>query len=278
VKESANVNMTADLSEALSFLADVGTRCLLVFGAWSLGGILLFTFLGAVIGLLCARPLLRWSFGQIRPMEWIAVALVASCGAVGGLWAGMWAGAAHCVDYAVQDRFVLEDLAVQGLFSAVAGGIPSDDPAENAAKLRSALDEAGGSIVELLNEIQLEIEIEGSDVDLPEFLSPEIVPDLITKLEEHELFEPELLAEIAANGGFFQSIFEQQGEHSDYAERIVDITRPVRRDMTTAVVVMAATNALVSAPIAIMTPMLLLGVLAGIGRLLRRPKPPQAVV
>jgi hypothetical protein len=264
------MELTTSLPAALSALADLGIHCALLFGAWTLAGTVAALVLGVGLGLLCARPLLRWGIGEVPLVVGIAVVMLAVCGGVGGLWAGMWAGTATCVDLAVDEQYLIEDLAVHGLIAAAQRGVPSEDPEENAARIREAVDEAGGSLQELLADIRIEIDDEALE-NLPEFLSPDIVPQLIEGLEKHKLFEPEGLAGIVAAGGFRQALADESGEYYDYANLVVETTEPLRRDVSLAIVTVAVVNAIIAVPFALCVPMLLIAAVAVIGRLIRKP-------
>ncbi|MCP4902756.1 MAG: hypothetical protein GY906_37825 [bacterium] len=265
------MDLTANLPAALSALADLGLNCALRFGVWTVGTSIVALVLGAGFGMLVARPLLRWGLGEARVVSTVAIIMLAACGAVGGLWAGMWAGTAACVDLAVEEHYLLEDFVVNGLIAVAWQGAPSDDPVENAERLREAMDDAGGSLQDLLEDVVIELESEGLG-KLPRFLSPSIVPQLIEKLEEHRLFEPEAMAEIVALGGFQQALSDETGEHYEYATHVVEMTEPLRRDVSTAVFAAAVTNAVVALPFVLSVPMLLIATVAIIGRLIRQPK------
>lgn len=263
------MELTANLPAALASLADLGVHCALLFGAWTIGGIIVALVLGAGFGFLVARPLLRWGIGESGVLVGVAVVLLAVCGAVGGLWGGMWAGTAACVEVAVDEHYLLEDVALHGLLAAAWQGTPSDDSDLNAERLREALEEAGGSLQYLLENVEFDLEIDGVK-QLPDFVSPDIVPQLVAKLEDHRLFEPEALAEIAAYGGFHQAISDRSGDHYEYAEMILETTEPLRRDVSTAMIAAAAVNAVVAIPFSLCVPMFLIATVAVIGRLIRR--------
>ena len=130
----------------------------------------------------------------------------------------------------------------------------------------------------MLEDVQFELELEVKPLaNLPEFLSPGVVPRLVEELEKHRLFEPEAMAAIMADGGFRQALSDEAGEHYDYARLVVETTEGLRADVSAAVIAAAVTNAVVALPFVLSVPMLLIATIAVAGRLIRRVDSPKPV-
>jgi len=192
-------------------------------------------------------------------------------GAVGGLWAGGWCGGTVCASTAIGERYVLEDLALKGLMTVATEGRPTGDPARDGRALRELVEEAGGSLRGVLEDVEDEVRVDTQDVQLPEFLSPEAVSQLIDDIDTNELFEPEAMATIASRTGFAGAVSGSDAQLAAYAERLLELSEPVRREVLHGLYVAAISNAIATPLVALGGPFFLLFLIAGVSRLVRSP-------
>jgi hypothetical protein len=277
----------AELNSLADLLNSLGGECVVLTIGGCLAGLLLGTTTGFVLSHFGARPMMRWGFGEAQIAGCLATGVLVVGGAVGGLWAGGWGGGTVCARRAISKSYVLEDLGLKALMAVATAGRPTGDPARDGRALRELVDEAGGSLRKVLEEVEQEVRAEAPEVELPAFLSPEAVSRLIDDIEEYELFEPESLATIASRTGFAGAVAGSDAQLAAYAKRLLDVSEPVRRDVLLGLYAAAISNAVATPLVTLGGPFILLFLIAGASRLVstegrQRPqpesgRPPQAL-
>jgi hypothetical protein len=257
--------------------ADLGVECAILTGGGCLAGLLLYAVAGGLVGVFAARPMLRWGLGDQRGAGCVAIFPLGLAGALVGLWAGGWGGGTLCAKRAIDERYVIEDFALAGLIEVATEGRPTGDPSRDASSLRSLVDRAGGSLRTLAEEAAREGCLEQPEARLPSFLDPEKIAQLVGELKEHELFDPEALATIAARGGFAAVVAGADRGLRVYAERVLETSEPIRREVLFGAYMALITNAIVVPLLVFGGLFCLFAVLAGASRLVRRSSggPPQ---
>lgn len=266
--------MPLELPLAVASMADLGARCAVLMVVWTFVGAAVTAAAGAALGVLVGRPLLAWGVGASRVGGCLATALLILGGGLGGLWAGAFAGGDRCAHTAVEDRLLLEDLGLRAALAA-AGGHVHDDLSDNAEALSRLLDDAGGELERLFEEIAIEVRTEIDDPELEALLGPETLAQLAAEIRSTGLAEPERLARTAAIGGFSLALTDPDPAQAAWARQLVETTRPVRSEILLAIDALAAANVLGGLLAGLGTPLLLLALAALAGRLVRgRPVTP----
>lgn len=234
--------------------------------------LLLGTVLGAAAGLAgaaalsvgAARPALRWGFGGKPALSCLAAVLLAAGGVVGVGTAGLWLGGGHCLNRAVADRYLLEDLALGAVLTAArsAPGAPDDD----AAALSRWVERLGGSLRAAAADLDREELPEGLAA-LRAVLSPERLARLAEIVESNHLLDPPHLAEVAATGGFAAAARRGPEGTAAFARRMVAATAEVRDQVGAGVAAVVVPNAVGSALLGLGVPLVLVILVAGAGRL-----------
>jgi hypothetical protein len=269
--------MMTELSSLFELMSGLGGQCVLLAIGGCVVGVLVGVITGFGLGWFAARPILRWGLGDARLAGCLGTVSLVLGGAVGGLWAGAWGGGALCVRQAVVERFMLEDLAIKGLVEVATDGRSTGDPVHDGRALRALYDEAGGSLQQLLREVEQEMRLESPDAELPEFLKPETVAGLLGAIERNDLFDPEALAAINAHGGFAAALAGRDAPLAAYARSLLDLSEPVRRELVFAVAAAAISNAAITPLLTLGGPFVVLVLVAAVSRLLRQPnRPPRA--
>jgi hypothetical protein len=260
-----------DMDEYLA----LGAACVGLTAVGALAGLVFGAALGFAAGWLGARPMLRWGMGQADLAGCLAIGVLVSLGGLGGLWSGIGGGAAWCAHEAINERLLLEDLAITAVVQVATEGRPSADVEENERAIEALLATAGGSLEDLLGTIEAEILAEEPTADVPEFLTPDIVPKLMKVLEDHALFDPGAMATIYAADGL-NAARAGDPEVAAYADRLVEAFEPVRREAWLGILTAVVSNAVITMLVVIPVPLILVGCIAAIARLIRRPNAPPA--
>lgn len=259
------------LNSLADLLSSLGGVCAVLIIGGCLAGLLLGIGAGFVLGHFGARPMMRWGFGEAQIAGCLATGVLVLGGAVGGLWAGGWGGGSLCARHAISKDYVLENLGLKALMAVATEGRPTGDPARDGRALRELVDDAGGSLREVLEEVAQEVRAEAPEVELPAFLSPEAVSRLIDDIEKYELFDPEALAKIASHTGFAGAVGGSDAQLAGYAERLLELSEPVRRDVLLGLYAVAISNAVATPLVTLGGPLTLLFLIAGAARLVRAP-------
>ena len=257
------------LNSLADLLSSLGGMCAVLTISCFLAGLLLGIATGFVLGHFGARPMMRWGFGEAQIAGWLATGVLVLGGAVGGLWAGGWGGGTLCARQAISKSYVLEDLGLKALMAVATQGRPTGDPARDGRALRELVDETGGSLREVLEEVEQEVRAEAPEVELPAFLSPDAVSRFIEDIEKYELFEPEALATIASRTGFAGAVGGSDAQLAAYAERVLELSEPIRRDVLVGLYAAAISNAVATPLVTLGGPFILLFLIAGASRLVR---------
>jgi hypothetical protein len=258
-----------ELNSLGDLLSSLGGICAALTIGGFLAGLMLGIATGFMLGHFGARPMMRWGFGEAQIAGCLATGVLVLGGAGGGLWAGGWGGGSLCARHAISKNYVLEDLGLKALMAVATEGRPTGDPARDGRALRELVDEAGGSLREVLEEVEQEVRAEAPEVELPAFLSPEAVSRLIDDIEKYELFEPEAMATIASRTGFAGAVAGSDAQLAAYAERLLDLSEPVRRDVLLGLYAAAISNAVATPLVTLGGPFILLFLIAGASRLVR---------
>ena len=259
---------TDDLA-IFGLLVEMGGQCvLLVLGGCAIG-LLAGGAIGAMAGFFGARPLLRWGLGNDPTIGCIAVAVLVFGGLVGGIWAGAWGGASLCAEHAISEKYVVEDLVLVSVVLAATEGEPGDDPAYVARRINEAVQEAGGSLRLLLEEVNAEVRMEAPDAVLPEFLSPEMATALLEELDRNALFRPKLIARIAIEDGLVAAAGGADEELARYARELMSVGEPIRREILFAIHAAVISNAVITFGVALLAPLAVMLLIAGVSRLIR---------
>jgi hypothetical protein len=265
----------------LGLLTDLGGHCLVLVLSAGIAGVVLGLAICASIGWFAARPMMRWGLGDDPALGCLATAVMVIAGLIGGLWAGAWTGVGACARHAIGERYVVEDVVITALVVAGTEGKPTGDPVVDGQRMRDAVQQAGGSLQMLLEKVNDEVLEEDPEAEIPDFLAPEMVFELLDAVESNALFRPEEMVEISSGGGLVVALDGADPELARYAEQIVSIGEPVRDEILFAIYAAVVSNAAVTAIVAVVGPFVVLLLIAGIGRLIRmsgrRTPPPPAV-
>jgi hypothetical protein len=247
----------------------LGAACVGLALAGALIGLVFGAATGFAVGWLGARPLLRWGLGKADLAGCLAIGVLVAFGGLGGLWAGLGGGAAWCAHEAVNQRFLLEDLAISAVVQVATEGRSRGTVEDDAEAIEALVETAGGSLEAILADIEAQILAEEPSAEVPEFLTPDVVPKLLQALDDHELFAPRAMAEVRAVGGVAAA---RGGDPrvAAYAERLVDAFAPVRREVWLGMLTAAVSNAVVTMLVTVPAPMVLIAIIALVARLIRR--------
>ncbi len=259
------------LLQLLSSLADGGF-------ARALAGVVAFTvlsgFAGAVIGLVLgtvvATPSLRWGLGRAGIWGCLATALVVVGGVLGCSWAGVWIGGGRAVGTLVEDRLLIEELALRALVTSASPGAAHAGPDQIADDLSVAFETGDGVIREILADIDAELRSADPDGDLEELVPRQALENALETVRDEGLADPDLLARVWLSGGLVAARDSRDPELAGYVRRLLEATAPMRREAVRLVDAAVWSSAIPAALAGVLAPLFLVVLIAMLGRWWRR--------
>ena len=269
--------MSDDLPALLHLIASVSDDGF----ARALVGVVAFTLLsgtaGAVIGLVLgtavATPALRWGLGRAGVWGCLASALLVVGGVLGGSWAGVWIGGGRAVGTLVENRLLIEELALRALVTSASSGDANAGPDEVAEGLSAAFETGDDVIREILDDIDAELRSADPGGELEAIVPRQALEAALERVHEQELADPGLLARVWFSGGFLAARDSRDPELADYVTRLLEATAPMRHETVRLVDAAVWSSAIPAALAGVLAPLSLVLLIAVLGRWWRRPPP-----
>jgi hypothetical protein len=260
--------------QLLSSFADDGfTRTIL--GALTVT--VLTGFAGAVVGLVLgtvvATPALRWGVGRAGVWGCLATALLVIGGILGFSWAGAWIGGGRAIAHLVEERLVVEELALRALVTSATAGDTDLDVDGLADRLSEAFESGDGVVQEILTEIDAELRSADPDGELDALVPRQAIEDALDRVREQGLADPDRLARAWRAGGLAAARDSRDPDLAAYADQLLETTAPMRAEIVRLVDAVVWPSALPGALAGVLTPLFLVLVVAALGRWWRRPEP-----
>ena len=262
------------MMQLLSSLADGGF-------ARTVLGALAFTVLsgfagiavGLVLGTTVATPALRWGFGRAGVWGCVATVLMVVGGLAGFLWAGAWIGGGRAVVNLIEDRLLVEELALRALVTSASSGDADLSTEELAARLATAFETGDGAIQEILDEIDAELRSEDPDGDLQALVPRRAIEEALVSVRDRGLADPGMLARVWSSGGFVAARDSGNAELAAFVDRLLGTTASMRAEIARLVHASVWPTALPGALAGVLAPLSLVVLVAAFGRWWRRSTP-----
>jgi hypothetical protein len=241
----------------------------------ALGLTLMCAFAGGVTGLVLsvavAGPALRWGLGRAGVWGCLAAVLLIVSGLLGFGWAGAWIGGGRAIVDLIDDRLVVEELALRAVVSSVSEG-ESLSVDELEMRLSAAFESSDQVIDEIVNDVRAELRAADPDLELDGLVPQGLLEEAVARVRAEGLAEPSMLARVWAVGGFRDARSHDDPEVRSYAARLLETTAPMRSEVGRMVHATVWPSALPGPVFGILLPLGLILLIAVFGRWWRTPE------